>query len=291
MRVIANRIFCRRSPHPAPILRRPLACVSRTPRHVAWTRALVERLMRRVLSRAVPREDLVLARAARHWTWCSQSLLLRAEPGRSVAPILMRERSVIPFRESARRWNGGPVAGSEARNGGSFVPFPFPRQLRRNPGPESAVVGGPAPRSYAFGVLETAPRHQRWQWAYARQWRPLQRVLLDNSFGSPRREAFGLRDAESLPYRVARQHRRVEEGSFARALNGPAKRTPSPLSELPSVMENPQPRVGRRAVPGSPTERRDPASQPDMNVTQIADAVLKQLDRRLVAARERMGRI
>jgi hypothetical protein len=291
MRVISPRMFRRRFPQRAPILRRPLARLARTPRHVAWALALVERLVRRVLL-AVHREDPILRRAARHWIRCSQTVTLRSGAMNSAGQILMRERPVIHPRESTRGLNGVPVSAATATNGRRFALAPFPRELSRSLQPEATVLGTMANRSHVAAALDTALRRQPGQEAYAQRLVPLRPMPLNSNSGSLRRVATGLTSAESLPYRITLQHRRVEEDPLARGLKSEGKKTPSLLPDLPLAVENPQLRVRRKSAGDtvSPGERRDHAGQPEVNVTQIADAVLQQLDRRLIAARERMGR-
>jgi hypothetical protein len=150
-----------------------------------------------------------------------------------------------------------------------------------------------ANRSHVAAASDTAMRRQPGQGAYAQRLLPLRPMPLNSNSGPPRRAATGLAGSESLPHRIMLQRRRVEEDSVARALKSEGKKTQSLLSELPVTVENPQLRVRRKAAGDSvsPAERRDYDGRPEVNVTQIADAVLQQLDRRLIAARERMGRI
>jgi len=292
MQVISLWMFRRRIPRRALILRRPFARLPWTPRHVAWALALVERLVRRVLLAPANREDQILRRAARHWIWRSQTVTLRSGAMRTAAQILMRERTIIHLSELRRGLNGAPAAAATATKGRGFALAPFPRELSRSLQPEATVLGAMAKRSRVAAALDTALRRQPWQGAYAQRLLPLQRMPLNSSSGTPRRESTELTDAEGLPHRVVRQHRRVEEDSLARALKSEERKAPSLPSEIPLAVENPQFLIRRKSAGDSvpPAARRDSAAHPKVNVAQIADAVLQQLDRRLIAARERMGR-
>jgi hypothetical protein len=101
--------------------------------------------------------------------------------------------------------------------------------------------------------------------------------------------------SESLPERVVRKHRRIEARVFLQPRGLAPQIFAAPTPEEPAVSHTTLAR--RRAQPRleEPTESpRRPHSAPqasNINVAQITDAVLQQLDRRLIGARERMGRI
>jgi len=97
----------------------------------------------------------------------------------------------------------------------------------------------------------------------------------------------------SLPERVIRKLRRLEERPLHHARQAAVKRPAAPAQEgAPGVQRS---RRGSYAEVEPSFEAHTPsraAQQPTaVNVAQITDAVLQQLDRRLVAARERVGRI
>lgn len=100
-------------------------------------------------------------------------------------------------------------------------------------------------------------------------------------------------EAPTLPERVIRRLRRVEE----RPLH-PARQAAVRMPAATTPEEAPAARRQRRDVSpqGEPsfethTAGRHAQQPAAVNVGQITDAVLQQLDRRLLAARERMGRI
>ena len=65
------------------------------------------------------------------------------------------------------------------------------------------------------------------------------------------------------------------------------------MPEKPVVIERAQPRVRARQEPALEAAPRERAWQREsvVDVAQITDAVISQLDRRLIAARERRGKI
>jgi hypothetical protein len=99
--------------------------------------------------------------------------------------------------------------------------------------------------------------------------------------------------AISLPQRLMRKHRRVEERPFLRPRDLKPMIAPPPTPEEPAVVHRTrrQVRQGFDAQPEAAPRQRALPPAPGVNVAQITDAVMQQLDRRLIAARERMGRI
>jgi hypothetical protein len=94
--------------------------------------------------------------------------------------------------------------------------------------------------------------------------------------------------------KLARRHRRREIARERMAKgSGPQS---SIEGGQPATLEMEQPSSARRPrkhLPGRQEEAFEMGSAPlrGMNVTQVADEVMKQLDKRLIAARERMGKI
>jgi hypothetical protein len=96
---------------------------------------------------------------------------------------------------------------------------------------------------------------------------------------------------EALAARVARRHQRTETNSVASASQIAADITAPVRRRVIEADLIPTGRRGREL--GSPDETVPQSADfpRGVDVTQVADEVMKQLDRRLVAARERMGRI
>jgi len=258
---------------------------------LAWTLALLERLFRRIPSLDMHRQDMILARSARHWIAWRHTVLLHVDPMRLAPPTSIRERSILYLGRSGSWLNRRPVASSAA----SGIQFPALSQSRRTAEQKADVSGAIVRRNDAIEVLPTMaerqPRHRATGYASS----PLLLVRANWSQGLTRSTA-ELTAADSIANRVVRQHRRMEERGLTRSLDSGEERPSSLLpAEPPLLIEKSRPPV-RKEYDGkfvSSGERRNATTQPGtaMNVAHITDAVLKQLDRRLVAARERMGRI
>jgi hypothetical protein len=99
-----------------------------------------------------------------------------------------------------------------------------------------------------------------------------------------------------IPAQVQRRHRRLEQRSFLSMRDVAPSPSPIEIAERPDVVRKPRPQTPPRAAdeeaPAQSKLRNRPTRpDPPISIPQITDAVLQQLDRRLVAARERMGRI
>jgi hypothetical protein len=292
----ANSIPIFRKPVPRAariaILRSRCARTAGSSRHLRWALALVERLLRRILPLTMYPESLIFARGARTWILRRQLWLLQREPMRQIAAILTPERRGIQLGDSARGQNGtSPTLGSGSRLSQHAVPAVslarrrvplvhrfLPTSLaREDSGSRSEVARPFAARSAAADVYRYLPRT----------------VSSRGGVLGPRRRGVAeIAVEDGIPARVPRQYRRVEDQALARSLASAEKRTPPAPSDARVAFAIPRPPLRREMNrSASSPERKDPAMQPEMNVAQITDAVLKQLDRRLVAARERMGRI
>jgi hypothetical protein len=119
---------------------------------------------------------------------------------------------------------------------------------------------------------------------------PADRVVAPPRFS--RRDEFVEPEAVvgTLSARVIRKHRRVE--ARPTRLHDLRTQTPALMPEKPVVIERARPRL-RTQEPPLEVGPRDRAGQlgSAVNVAQITDAVISQLDRRLIAARERRGKI
>jgi hypothetical protein len=101
--------------------------------------------------------------------------------------------------------------------------------------------------------------------------------------------------SESLPERMVRKHRRIEARAFLQPRGLAPQIVAAPTLQEPAVSHATLARQRtqqRFAEPvESPTRPHSARQASNINVAQITDAVLQQLDRRLIGARERMGRI
>lgn len=273
-------------------MRRALARVSRANPHLRWTLALLGRLLRRILSRGRRWENMILARPARHWMSWPHALLLRLDPTRPAGPVSIRERSVLHLSEVRRLLNGFSVTSARAAGAGSIVPTAALPQGKQHAAGEAGLSGAIGKRNRAMEGREMISRHQHAQGARWYGLSPLRLVPANHSLGSYGNAA-GSTAGDAAVSRIVKRHRRVEEPRLPSSLAPGEKRSPgsAPVEPL-FVAGKLRPRVGRQSdARFAPAETRtDPTAQAAVNVERITDAVLKQLDRRLVAARERMGR-
>ncbi len=110
-----------------------------------------------------------------------------------------------------------------------------------------------------------------------RGWSPTREIVETNS------------NPGSIVKRITRQVQRVDENPFLLQRNLVHHLAPSPSSESDLAFSRTLPTTGIEY----PVEAAKASSPwvPAMNLTQLTDEVVRQLDHRLVAARERMGRI
>jgi hypothetical protein len=102
--------------------------------------------------------------------------------------------------------------------------------------------------------------------------------------------------AADMPSRVARKHRRLEHHAWPHPEDSAISSEAWPVVSNPRRVHQPQWRQ-----PASDAEVPTPSPQlrtttqlqaePVVNVARITDEVIKQLDRRFIAARERRGKI
>ena len=196
------------------------------------------------------------------------------QPRHSGSPLHAFRRQAFPFREAGRvvldispRATGRlaldrPVQeqqqfGAQLSRAGSFRrPIPF------NPSPDLFAVGGQLLQRHSFA----SGRHARQE--------------------PPKIE---LRPSDIVT-RIVRQLQRVETNAqaqqSARELRFSTSR-PADMASMPAA-------AGRRRhleSEESQSAKDHAPAAPAINVAQITECVLQQLDRRLIAARERMGRI
>jgi hypothetical protein len=100
--------------------------------------------------------------------------------------------------------------------------------------------------------------------------------------------------AAALSPRVLRKYRRIESRPFVASHGKALEIVAATAEEQPATIHRELRRNRVRQIDfqtEAPLRPQAVPQPPVINVTQIADAVLQQLDRRFIAARERMGRI
>jgi hypothetical protein len=261
--------------------------------HLHWTVAITGRLGRRSTWRGIHPEDMTLSSAARLW------ILLRQIVDRSHTTVAFLPLPAKPRHQSAPH---------------AFTPTPnYPCLLRSQQTTlEPATVLLPTTLAIVQDRI-----HQLTKATLSQSTRTIERIAKvflrvsspitnGESTSSPLPPLFARRtlrslqaqesetDPTNIPAQVQRRHRRIEQRPFLRPGDStdplPALRTAGP----PVVIEKPHPRIPARTQ-NEPSPDPKPISRasqpgPPLNIGQITDAVLQQLDRRLVAARERVGR-
>lgn len=282
---------CSAGPCRIGVIRRYATRAADVSRHLTWAITLVERLLRRVLMSAMRFESMILARPAH--TWIHRLQVLRAHP--------------TPAQwQTSQEWNLFHL--HQSKEWVSSTPW----ILRSDPKPErvlqftapptlAPISSALVPRSErlrktrTLDLLETIARRQivRSTHEQTTSSRSLRLATAHRDFALRSRPLSVIAGPVShTPDRILRQHRRVEERSVA--LDSAYKKPmPNQLFETPVFAERSRPAAKPSSNAARHAETRDVGAQAGaaVNVAQITDAVLKQIDRRLVAARERMGKI
>jgi len=267
-------------------------------RHLRWTLAITNRLVRRGTWRGIHPQNMMLRVASPSW------ILIRKVTSRSssfvtfvLSPLSARRDRPAAYRladasEGKRRLLNLPLTLNEALG---TVPTILPRvQDRTHTSMMTMFSRLVCAREYA---LRSLIREPLWA-ASAGKNSPL-------SFAStlvhpairpqPSRGAEVAPEREDIPAQVRRRHRRMEQRHFLRVHDDAHEPPPVQLAKHPDVVRKSWSRVPERADDQATIESgsrgRVARSDPPVNIAQITDAVLQQLDRRMVAARERMGRI
>jgi len=294
MRPISSRLFLKRTGRAGQRLanwRVPAgACApGKVSRHVSWTLGIIERLVRRKPWLGLHPEAMVLAGRAQPWILVLKTLLRQARPNESKQWPQAR-----PQAATLRQVVGGRIQPAA----------PSAREAARNRAPRPVISVVTAKRGRTAGLVGkiSDPQRARSMTGDAPSSGPLVLSLANRVIGRPRlsRREEGSESETSVSVsgvstRVMRKHRRVEERPFMRHPELAAKSTAAWVRDDPVVIKTQQPRLRTQGghESNSALEPRAVASQPQsaVNVAQITDAVIQQLDRRLIAARERKGRI
>lgn len=271
----------------------------KTSPHLSWTLGIMGKFVGRRSWPGKYPEAMMLARASRCWTLLFQTLLGQRQSRMQPSAAPTKEISRLGSGELNRRMSASPrvmtsrlaavepnrsriPATSEDAPNRTTRPWLVVPTVRRNLTIE--MVGQTVPQRL-HPMYRTRPSA-----LFALT--PANRVIAPPRF--LRRdevvESGAVVDAWSTL--VLRKHRRVEELSPTHLHNLRAQ-TPVLMPEKPVVIERAQPRVRARQEPALEAAPRERAWQREsvVDVAQITDAVISQLDRRLIAARERRGKI
>lgn len=267
--------------------RRALVCsgTAQMSRHLRWTLAITDRLARRVTWRGIHPENMLLALAARSWIYLRQLAIGRPYFMTSLLQLQTIEREMLAAHGGGRDWRL-PMRSAESTSVAT----------RLTPvHPSAALTSGSVARVFTLTHTVTELLHKsmrREKTNYATPLISASGYRKTRPLGIP---AAGLvDDIGELSARVQRQHRRLEEKTSPGFGNGADQEYAVRNASHPEVIEkkSPLPAHTKSDFPDEPMLRsRTPRPEPPMDIGQITDAVLQQLDRRLVSARERMGRI
>jgi hypothetical protein len=255
-----------------------------TSRHLRWTLAITDRLTRRVTWRGIHPENMLLALAARSWIYSRQVALGHPHFFTSVLHIQTGDHAKLSADRGSRNWRLSMPRTESA----SLITLSPPLH-------SSAPL---ASRSVArvctvtHTVTELLQKSMR-----SEKTNP---TPLTSASAYPKARPLGVSaagfidDIGELSARVQRRHRRLQQEGFPNL--GIVGEQEQAVRKAPQaeVIEKKRPRLARtkNLFPDEPMSRSHrPRPEPPMDIGQITDAVLQQLDRRLVSARERMGRI
>lgn len=276
MKVKRNRFLAKavRQPQGRPLLAERLA------RHLQWAGALSARFRQRDGLPGWRSNTFIFGLRAKRWLLLLRRVLQfqvsRPQPGHTLTVtnnLLKRQISIVRERLPA------PWQGTRSR-----VPvrraaplFALPQRFLARMGTLSPVEQNPERRLWLRTHAASAPLLFQ---------PPAQRMTQIMGQNGAAADAGPL----EITTRIMRQFRRVEERPFSRepgwAPGAPAPRGSEPVLEAPA-------RKLRRDMDSTLDFGRVATVPPPaaLNLTQLTDEVMRQLDRRLVAARERMGKI
>ena len=297
MRPISKRAFPEPTPPAAPAvaLRRKLAAtrvLGRGSRHIAWTLSITSRLMQRRRGIAMHPESMVLARARRSYMLL-RTLVRELKPVMPSGVQSPQQQPLLGTRTILHQLVAGePIRVRSASNVREATNSPVRSRLMSAPGlplqPPLMLAVMPArlPRlqPVSGGGLSSAPTLlPRAKHALLQPW------LKQEKDGGPDSAVL------DMPARMTRKHRRVEQRLYPRIDDLATTTELRPTAANTITLRKPhshQP-VAEYEAPLAKLERMaaSPQAEREVNVARITDEVLKQLDRRLIAARERRGRI
>lgn len=266
----------------SPHLRWSLAMTGRFLRHSDWSR---------------PSQEMSLRLRSPFW------MVLRRDTGKqSISPALVLPQMRTPVEKRADRSSAAPAWNSQA-----VTSSPAKLEAARNP--SLTLLLSVHNRLHTL-TTATFSRHvltqERTVQSLVRE--PLRtgngfKPSAFDSFSVHRTLAAKQPQPTALAYELDApfpqtqlRHRRLEQAPFLKVSETAHPVVPEHISYKPDVVRKFQPRPPARVIADEPaveprTRSRNVRPEPPVNIGQITDAVLQQLDHRLLAARERMGRI
>jgi hypothetical protein len=284
------------------------ACVGvrsgRLPWHARWAQQIVGRFRRRGSGTGMHPEAMIMAFAARPWNFYLQNFMANTWVAGGNGALMANQRTFFPSADLELRPQGIREPQSLVRNYFSTQVFrEFARDARFMRGQVSSVVFS---RSDARGNGKAASESAREETEFTRARMagcdslaamPLTRFFLRRApsvVTAARRsvqESTG--GAQELVANITQKHRRIEERRSVMSREPMSLLAPPPAPAIADGSERRQ-TLSRRGltfeaeIDGRSTPQRQ---EFPFNVARVTDEILKQLDRRVIAVRERMGRI
>jgi hypothetical protein len=252
----------------------------RASRHLRWTAGIVAKLFHRIPWGGAHAEAMALSHPDRR-TLLRLQTIVRLSEKRVITTQrqLVQRRIVIQQQQHVQRlqplfFTASEISRSDESKLSAIAPAAPLRMLRV---PECSILERLMLKTTASGALAFG-----------------QLPLCLAEGRTSRRPHFVTEgEAPSLPERVIRKLRRLEERPFHHARQAAVRMLSVPMPEESPAAHRRRRDPDQQAEPSFEAHAASGAAQQPaaVNVAQITDAVLQQLDRRLVSARERMGRI
>ena len=259
-------------------------------RHARWTQQVIAAFARHHRHLAGQHVEKIVAMAARPWIFVFHNYLSHARPageGRAPSRGPLETGPLAPVRSSSV-WQVHRELALEAP-----TPRPVARPLlvrELGAARRSGLLAGPVRQEMAFVRPRAARRASTGAAPAASIFAPRPpRVLTVVQPDFPQSGA----EAGSDAGRVIRRHARTEDLHVAASRAASPILALAPQSEIAATVEQRPLRSFKPQLSESESAPRVPAAIPEIpfNITRVTDEILKQLDRRIVAARERMGRM
>lgn len=252
-------------------------------RHLRWTLAITERFGRRITWRGIHSENMILSHPARFGIFLRRISVEHSHSGILINFLRNGEHSEPRFRQSVFAPDGKPLALSS--------------QLMTGEPTRTAALSAACVQN-RIHRLTTATIAQRNRLIERTERFEVRASLFENRGAHPTIHPLLSQLAESgsdILAPVERKHRRLEQRPFLKPRDAADEPRLVAAPEDLTVVAKSRPRVPAAATSESSfsAKPRVSTARPEfpVNIGQITDAVLQQLDRRLVAARERMGKI
>jgi hypothetical protein len=267
------------------------------PWHAQWVQRIVGGFGRRGVRSGMHPEKMILDFARRPWIFLLQNFLAHMWVAGGNERSAIKQRAAHRPLEADLLFQGIRKPDASSQN---FQALPIFREPARGAAGQAFVA---IPRAWGSGKITNESEHGESSFGGGRLSRAGSAAVMPHAqflaqrtpvvFPAARRSLLeSTAGADDLAANVTQKHRRVEERRLA------ASRDPGPVSGLwgPSesiVTAERRPMQSRKTrISNVESETLNSPARPEfpINVARVTDEILKQLDRRVIAARERMGR-